>query len=713
MPNAFDASPAGIRYDWLLVLVVVAAVFAAYGYTAPRTVTLEDDGLFIMASFDLGVAHPPGYPLYTLLGHIATYLPIGTPALRVHLLSGLLGALACGVLFLVARQTGLPRWFALAAALAYGVSEHLWSQAIIAEVYTLNVLLTFVVLLFCLRAMAATGPTRQRQKTIVRELSFAALCFGLGLANHWPLLLLAAPAFVILLLPSWSLVWRNLPRLFALVIVPALLLYLWMVWRSWQPGLVAFYGPISSPENFWYYVSRQGYGGVDSSPSAGLVDKAAFTWHFLKESFFLLSPLGALLALAGIYRLHQNKRTHLLAATAWIFIAHSLILILALGFDYEHLNVAVYRPYPLVSYGILAYWMAQGLTLITDMLGRPGRSQQQATDGTGDDDDNKDSDDNKRRGGSPTSFLLKALPALALLIPAFVLQKNLEVNDRSQDRFAERYGRMLLDSLDPDAVLFVVGDTTTAPLGYLHYVEGVRSDVQLINTQGLVYPTRLFIPPTTKRKRENAFATFMRNNRRPVYTINKIAEIPNPDGTIHYGFYQKIDPQGRPGAITLRFAERATDYFDSIARAPTLKDRWNRHQQTILMQQYGNFLGYTILSDDPELKRVAADKVKIMENQYYGLVDMAEVLIEFGSTAEHLKIAQELLQQAEPLVDETLTKSMKGRHHYRLGFLAYRLRNYPEAHKQFAESVKHHDHPDNPSQGALEMFRRAPGSQQR
>ena len=53
--------------------------------TIRRFMVLEDDGEFMMATYFLGVAHPPGYPLYVLLAHPFTWLPFGEVALRVHL----------------------------------------------------------------------------------------------------------------------------------------------------------------------------------------------------------------------------------------------------------------------------------------------------------------------------------------------------------------------------------------------------------------------------------------------------------------------------------------------------------------------------------------------------------------------------------------------------------------------------------------------------
>ena len=52
--------------DRMHAALVAGALFALYAFTAPHTVGLEDDGLFILSSYFLGIAHPPGYPLFTL-----------------------------------------------------------------------------------------------------------------------------------------------------------------------------------------------------------------------------------------------------------------------------------------------------------------------------------------------------------------------------------------------------------------------------------------------------------------------------------------------------------------------------------------------------------------------------------------------------------------------------------------------------------------------
>src|SRR3954465_5606107 len=145
------------RSDWLEAGLIALVLVCLYAITAPRSVALEDDGLFILSSYFLGIEHPPGYPLFTLIGHLFTYLPFGAVAYRVHLASAMFGALTCGAAWLCARALVAGRWPAYLAALALGVSPVFWSQAIIAEVYTLNTFFFIVLVFMGLRACPPQG----------------------------------------------------------------------------------------------------------------------------------------------------------------------------------------------------------------------------------------------------------------------------------------------------------------------------------------------------------------------------------------------------------------------------------------------------------------------------------------------------------------------------------------------------------------------------
>lgn len=156
-------------------LLVFLGIFAIYVFTFPATVVLEDDGLFLLAAWNNGVAHPPGYPLYTLLSHMSTWFLPGSIASRVHIFNSLLGALTCLILFQILYKLYFTRLFSALGAFILGFSNGFWSQSIIAEVYTLNV---FVFLITLYLALIYVGSTdHQKQLNILRLMVFS---IGLG-----------------------------------------------------------------------------------------------------------------------------------------------------------------------------------------------------------------------------------------------------------------------------------------------------------------------------------------------------------------------------------------------------------------------------------------------------------------------------------------------------------------------------------------------------
>jgi hypothetical protein len=126
--------------DWLLGACCFLLSLLLYLQTlAPSVATLFDDSLeFPLVAYRLGIAHPTGYPLYTLLGKLFTLGPWHNVAWSVNLLSAVAGALTVALVYLIARALTRRRLPALLGTAALAVSPIFWSQSVIAEVYTLN-----------------------------------------------------------------------------------------------------------------------------------------------------------------------------------------------------------------------------------------------------------------------------------------------------------------------------------------------------------------------------------------------------------------------------------------------------------------------------------------------------------------------------------------------------------------------------------------------
>lgn len=125
--------------------------FLIYWLTMPRDLTWQsfssDGGELITAAVTLGIPHPPGYPTYVLLGKLISFLPIEPVAYRFHLFSALCAAGAVGLVTAVALKlftefTSRPApLLASVPGLLFAFSPLVWQQAVVAEVYSLNLLL--------------------------------------------------------------------------------------------------------------------------------------------------------------------------------------------------------------------------------------------------------------------------------------------------------------------------------------------------------------------------------------------------------------------------------------------------------------------------------------------------------------------------------------------------------------------------------------------
>jgi hypothetical protein len=173
------------RLDWLIAFLLATVALVVYRLTlTPSLSYLSPDGSELATvPYVLGLAHSPGYPLYTWLGFLFGHLlPLGDVAHRINLMSAVLGALAVGGLYGIIRQllpASLPiaaqRAVSAASALLFAFSVTFWAQALIAEVYVPNA----AFLVFTILALLRWERTRR-----VRDYFLFALLFGLSLGTH-------------------------------------------------------------------------------------------------------------------------------------------------------------------------------------------------------------------------------------------------------------------------------------------------------------------------------------------------------------------------------------------------------------------------------------------------------------------------------------------------------------------------------------------------
>jgi len=636
-------------------VVVFVALFGLYAYSAPRTVTLEDDGLFIMSSYFLGIDHPPGYPLLTLLGKLFTLLPVGSIALRVHLLSAFFGALTCVALWLVVRALFADAVSAYTGAVLYGLSATFWSQAIIAETYTLNTFFFFCLFYLALVFLATKN---------LRVLYVFAGVFGLSLANHWPLMLLSTPCLVLLLLPARREVLRASPRMLGIAFVACVLPYLWMVVRSRMDPEISFYGPISGFESLLFFVSRQGFRHVDVSQSADIADKLDYQGFLLMEMVRQYTPVGA--ALAGFGLVQQFRRLNLSTAFALLagWLGSSLVLGAMLGFDYEPLMKAAIRRYPLIPYGILAVWLVLALDALTSRV---------------------------RRGAA--AVRVGTFAALA----AVVFLSHRDVNVRRDDTWARDYATAVLESLDKGAVLFVHGDDDSFPIGYMNRVEGFRPDVTLYNDEGLLFRNRLFRFDAPDKGRQ--LSAFVRGSERRIYYAS--AGLPHEFSTKDGGLYWEVrkDIPGQRMVFDLSGTTRA---FIDRMETMTSNDPWTLHQRDTLRRRVMSVLAYFKYYEREVFLTGGLSTYydRLAQTPHGALGRLTWFVLDKADPAEFLAWVNETTS----LLEKTGSKSERGWPPYMKGLLLLRLKDDAAAVASLEEAVRIYPNHKNPAALALLQY---------
>ena len=203
----------------------------------------EDTPKFQLLGAVLGTAHAPGYPLYILIGHVFSWIPVATPAWRANFMSACFGALTVGVLYLIFRRVGASRPGAAALALGAAAGRYFWWDSIIAEVYTLAAALQ-VLAVFRLVDWAET----RRPRDFYSAVAWSALALG----NHLSIVAIV-PVFVLFAaLVDWRFAFRlkTMAATVALVLL-GLSSYLFIAIRTFQraPQLES---RIASFADFWY-----------------------------------------------------------------------------------------------------------------------------------------------------------------------------------------------------------------------------------------------------------------------------------------------------------------------------------------------------------------------------------------------------------------------------------------------------------------------------
>src|SRR3989344_2060709 len=430
-------------------LGIFGSTLIVYILTLSRSVYFGDSGELIAVARTLGIAHPPGYPLYTMIAHLFTYLPFGNLAFRVNLFSAVTSSLTIVVVYFICLKLTKNRLASISASLFLAFSYLFWLYSLVAEVFSLNNL--FVALIILIAVYILENPNQDLSRRI---LYIGAFVFGLALTNHHTILFLT-PALIFLVLATNPklLTQPKFLILNTLFIFVGLLPYIYLPLRASQNPILNWGDP-TTLQRFLDVLLRREYGTLSLSAGVGVnpftISPLIF---YLISAFWQFVTVGAILVLLGIIALYQNKKAFIFLLLAYLFIGPVFVFLTKTSPDNVGIAGGIERFF-LASYVFFPIWIAISFQmLITNKL-----------------------------------KLLKYATYLLLFVPILLLILNFEKVNQSKNFLYEEMGQKMFEVMPENSLLVTFGDKGTMIARYFQAGLGQRRDVILVNFHWLPTP---------------------------------------------------------------------------------------------------------------------------------------------------------------------------------------------------------------------------------
>ncbi|UCB52746.1 MAG: DUF2723 domain-containing protein [Candidatus Zixiibacteriota bacterium] len=602
---------AAFAFAFLLLIDLIV-----YLTTRAPVVQFIDSGELAVVCRTLGIAHPTGYPLYTLLGRLFCLVPVEDVVFRVNLMSLLFTCCSGAILFFallvigrdfLQRAEGHSRfviWPALLTCLIFSLTPTMWSQATSNEVYSLNVLFYSLIILLVLL-------WRSSRKAAVGERIFFLLMFvyGLSFGNHMSTVLLL-PAILYI---STATLGKRLfrPRRIVFIVTLFLLglsIYLFLPIRSAQDPLMDWGNPEGWAE-FKRHVTGWQYQVWMFAQSAG--ELGSNLTNFIRL-FFHQFPIYLLpLSLVGIWRIFVCCR-RILAFLLVAFLGNVLY-----GINY---GIPDIEPYFLSSFLANAVFIGAGLHFVFQII----------------------ADSRIRRR------LVHVILALFVLLPLILLKKNHFEADRSRDHFAHDFASNIVRSAKKDAIILTNVWDHYSPWLYLRFVELKRPDVSYLDTELC---------------RRSWYFDYLRQNHDGLYRISE-NEIKKFLTEVHpFENRQPFDPQVIERAYVGMFNGfldknfRSRPLYDDLIGGPKIGGAYLRVPEGMVLSLRDSLGYYPYEFPDLELRGVLDEDVHRDDRTLFNLKRypfMIDLRLRFLSDFKQEEEAEALFRRYEPLLTQPL-----------------------------------------------------------
>ncbi len=417
--------------------------FSVLILTIPSSVYLGDCGETITCSFTLGIQHPPGYPLFTLLGKIFSLLPIGDVSFRIYLFSLFLSVLnSIFIYFFILKNLqlfGIKNNLIVPffSSLFYIFGWTIWQQSIIAKggIYILNIMFVILITIILFEIY--------KNKNI-KYIYLFSFIFGLSLTHHHMSQIILLPVYLFLLYKSHMHAFLKTKNYFFILMFFILGISLYIYHPLRAKTAILNWGDPSNLKNFLWVISRYQYFGSEISRSF-LNSLNQILKFFLSLSYENLFAGIFFIIIGAIYLYKINKN---------IFIYFTVIILLFLIITASYLNLTKDRLYIMETYITPVYFpssvfLSIGIYFLSNFFKKN------------------------------IHFFTVIFSLLLILIQIFVFFPKL---DKSRYFFAYDYNKNLIISADYKSILFTAGDGIVFPTWYLKYVKNFRTDITLIGS---------------------------------------------------------------------------------------------------------------------------------------------------------------------------------------------------------------------------------------
>jgi len=495
---------------YILTCIIFLLTFGIYLSCLCPTVTSDDSGELSGASATLGIAHSPGYPLYSITGKIfVSLIPYSNFAYRINVLSAFFVSITAVVIFFIISVLTGNNFVSFVSSLIFAFSPNVWQMGVVTEVYGTAMFFASIITFIILNQVPLTRPSvaspflrlrsgqaRGEDKCEGKYFYLLCLLFPLGVISHYNLLFLIFSMGYYLYLQKNQIYTKNWLYVTGFFVL-GLLILLYLPIRSLNQPLYDWEDP-QTLKRFWQVIARLRYGSLNLAQGGA----PPLNWQiFLDKLIFFVNSIisnvtlaGFLIGIAGMlygFSKKQFKQKMIILIISLLWTGPGFILLANVKLDsgtMELLRRFLYLPlvFWVIILGLGIFWIYSKN---------------------------------------------KYISYLSLIIPFVLLIRNYDaLYYRHQFVFYD-YAKNILRSLPENSLLFSDrADEMEFVLSYLLYAEKRRQDIEFIDCNAAVSKSiygdnyyRIWGPPRL-RIREQVEKGIINRVEKPVYYATFLPE---------------------------------------------------------------------------------------------------------------------------------------------------------------------------------------------